>query len=65
MECKKCGAGEEEKKMEACPTCRKNVCNDCLYTMQGKGFCSDGCAMWFFHGEGDDESDFEENPDET
>lgn len=60
MECKRCGAGEEEKKLEACPTCRKPVCNDCLMPFQGKGFCSDGCGMWFFHGEGDDESDFEE-----
>jgi len=29
--------------------------------VQGKGFCSAGCGMWFFHGESDDEEDFEES----
>lgn len=61
MECKSCGASEEQKHLQTCPTCRKPVCADCLYTVQGKGFCSAGCGMWFFHGESDDEEDFEES----
>ena len=64
MECKTCGAGEEIKKLQHCPTCRKPFCSDCIYTVQGKAFCSEGCGMWFIHGEGDDESDFEEVDDD-
>lgn len=63
MKCTRCDASEEEKDLQFCPTCRKPVCADCLHTTQGKGFCTSGCAMWFFHGEGDTEEDFEESPD--
>ena len=31
------------------------VCQDCLYVVGGKGFCSKGCGEYFFHGEGDED----------
>ncbi len=55
MECTRCSASEEDKRLQQCPTCRKPVCADCLYTFGGKGFCSHGCGVFFFHGDGDED----------
>jgi hypothetical protein len=41
--------------MQECPICKKPVCQDCLYFVGGKGFCSKGCGEYFFHGEGDED----------
>jgi hypothetical protein len=55
VECSRCQSSEETKRMQNCPICKKPVCQDCLYFVGGKGFCSKGCGEYFFHGEGDED----------
>ncbi|MFQ5766472.1 MAG: hypothetical protein ACE5ID_00585 [Acidobacteriota bacterium] len=61
MKCSRCEIGEETRRLQTCPICRKPFCYDCAYRVGGKDFCGKGCGMFFFFGEGDEDAMDEED----
>ena len=57
--CFKCHKTEEEVVLRRCKICRKHFCEDHAVHKSGVGFCSIGCAEYFFHAAPDDEDEDE------
>jgi len=53
-ECWRCGTKEAADDIVMCPTCHRGVCRHCSVKISGRGFCSQSCADYFFHGDDDD-----------
>ena len=60
MQCSRCQVGEEERRLQICPTCKKPFCHDCTFIVGGKGFCTKGCGDYFFFGDGDDDENLDD-----
>ena len=57
--CDTCGKHQPTWAVTRCHVCGKTACQKCATFAYGRYFCSKGCAMFFFHAEGeeDDEPD--------
>ena len=54
VRCLKCGKDIDQVRLHKCPICFKYVCEDHVYRMSGREFCSNGCAQYFFFGDEED-----------
>ncbi len=53
-ECHECKKKMTEASLHKCPVCFKYYCDDHGHHRSGVGFCSDGCAEYFFFVDPDD-----------
>ena len=54
MECVTCQATDQDRRLEKCPICFKQVCEECAIRSYGRCFCSKRCADQFFFGYDDE-----------
>jgi len=54
VHCLKCGKTLDQNRLYKCPICFKHVCEEHVYRMSGREFCSNGCAQYFFFGDEED-----------
>ncbi|MFH1176726.1 MAG: hypothetical protein V1750_04905 [Acidobacteriota bacterium] len=52
--CIKCGRENPFWAVGSCVICGNAICHRCATPAYGRSFCSERCADFFFHGEGED-----------
>jgi hypothetical protein len=56
-ECPACGTRVPVGVLQTCMICRSLFCRRCAVDGYGRQFCSQVCRGYFFHGDGDDDSE--------
>ena len=54
VRCLKCGKNLDQGRLHKCPICFKYACEEHVYRMSGREFCSNSCAQYFFFGDEED-----------
>lgn len=57
LACRVCHRHPPDVRLEICPVCHARTCLEHSFRRSGKKFCSKECAIWFFHGEEEEEEE--------
>jgi len=58
VKCHQCELTPDDTQLAKCTVCFKYYCEEHSHDMNGRAFCSHGCALYFFFG--DEDTDREE-----